>query len=322
MENANKSDDKIIKDSIQKIITVMVKYSKVMVMLSGGSDSDIVLDMIESTKNKLDIFPEIKYVFFNTGIESKATLNHLEFLENKYKITIQRERAKVPVPLGCKKYGLPFISKYASEMISRLQAHGFNWEDETFEILSQKYPNCQSALHWWCNDNGEGSTFSISHNRFLKEFMIANPPTFKISSKCCTGAKKNTSKMVEKKYDPELLVIGTRNAEGGIRAVRYKSCYDHHEESVDKFRPIQWYKDSTKELYENSNNIVHSDWYKVYGFKRSGCAACPFGLNFEEELKALEKYEPNLYKGVCNIFKESFEYTRAYKKFKEEQSKK
>jgi hypothetical protein len=87
-------------------------------------------------------------VFFDTGIEYQATKEHLKWLEQKYGIKIHREKAKVPVPLGNKKYGVPFLSKNVSNMIWRLQSNGFQWEDDTFENLYAKYPNCKCGLLW------------------------------------------------------------------------------------------------------------------------------------------------------------------------------
>ena len=49
--------------------------------------------------------------------------------------------------------------------------------------------------------------------------------------------------------------------------------------------------------------------------KRTGCAGCPFGRDFEYELEVIQKYEPRLYKAVNNIFGESYEYTRRYREF-------
>lgn len=43
---------------------------------------------------------------------------------------------------------------------------------------------------------------------------------------------------------------------------------------------------------------------------------------FEEELKILHKYEPKLASAVEHIFAPSYEYTRAYRKFKESRKKK
>lgn len=56
---------------------------------------------------------------------------------------------------------------------------------------------------------------NIERTRFLKEFLMANPPDFQISDKCCNGAKKRTAHAVEKKYNPDLNVQGVRKSEGG-----------------------------------------------------------------------------------------------------------
>ena len=48
--------------------------------------------------------------------------------------------------------------------------------------------------------------------------------------------------------------------------------------------------------------------------KRVGC---PFGRDFEFELNVVNSNEPKLHKAVCNIFKDSYEYTRKYKAFVE-----
>ena len=86
-------------------------YPKIMVSVSGGADSDIVLDLVERIGYPLS---EVHYAFFDTGLEFAATKRHLEYLEQKYGITIERYRAKIPVPLGVKKYGVPFLSKKIS----------------------------------------------------------------------------------------------------------------------------------------------------------------------------------------------------------------
>ena len=156
--------------------------------VSGGADSDILIDLCERAESHF-----VSYVFFDTGIEYQATKEHLAELEAKYDVKIHKEKAKVPVPLGNKRYGVPFLSKYVSEMISRLQRHNFQWEDDSFENLNKKYPKTKSALKWWCNLQGDKSHFNISRNTWLKEFLIKNPPQMPISNLCCEGAKKDTS---------------------------------------------------------------------------------------------------------------------------------
>jgi 3'-phosphoadenosine 5'-phosphosulfate sulfotransferase (PAPS reductase)/FAD synthetase len=287
--------------------------------ISGGADSDVMLDLII----KADTDKKVSYGFYNTGIEYEATKKHLDYLRNKYDIEIKEYRAKCPVPLACKKHGQPFLSKFVSEMIQRLQGHGFKWEDKPFEELLVEYPKCKAALKWWCNLNGERSRFNISYNKLLKEFMVAYPPTFSISNKCCTYAKKNVAKDVEKQEQCDLVMMGVRKSEGGIRSVAYKSCFSERgSNSVAMFRPLFWVTNTDKKEYEQDCNIVHSECYTVYGMDRTGCAGCPFGRDFEKELEIIREHEPQLYKAVMNIFGDSYEYTRKYREFRESEGNK
>lgn len=198
--------------------------------------------------------------------------------------------------------------------MSRLQKHEFQWEDESFEKLYEKYPRCKSALGWWCSIN-HSDAFNISRNKYLKEFIIENPPQFKISSLCCNYAKKKVYKKCIKDGNYDLDIVGIRKSEGGLRSVMYKNCFTEHMNDCDEYRPLFWYKNCDKEDYENNYYIEHSKCYTEYGLKRTGCAGCPFGRDFENELKIIETYEPKLFKVVNNIFKESYEYTRKYREF-------
>lgn len=288
-----------------------VLYDTIQCSISGGSDSDIMLDIC----TKFDKDKKIRYVFFDTGIEYQATKEHLDFLEEKYGIMIERIKAECPVPLACKKSGVPFLSKFVSEMIGRLQKYGFKFEDKPLEELLKEYPKASGSVRWWCNDYGEKSRYNINRNKYLKEFLIANPPDFPISSYCCTGAKKNTAKKFDKANNFDAVFIGVRRAESGLRSVRYKTCFTPGDDH-DNFRPVFWYTDQDKTVYEDCFNVTHSKCYTEYGLTRTGCAGCPFGSRFEEELKIIEKHEPKLYKAVNNIFGKSYEYTRKYREFK------
>lgn len=314
LEECEKIGNLTIFDSFIKSAPKIETKQRIVCSISGGSDSDIMLDII----SKLDTEKKTKYIFFDTGIEYQATKKHLEYLEQKYGIVIERIRAITPVPLGCKRYGVPFWSKHASEMIERLQKVGFKWEDKPLDELLSEYPKCKPALRWWCNDFGEGSRFNINYIRWLKEYMIAYPPTFRISNKCCKGAKKDNAKKYLTEYNADLNLVGIRKAEGGARSAAYKSCFDIAKESEtwDNYRPIFWYTDKDKEEYEALFGVTHSACYSEYGLKRTGCAGCPFGKDFETELEIIKEHEPKLYKAVNNIFGESYEYTRKFYEFR------
>lgn len=242
-------------------------------------------------------------------------------MEAKYGIEIFPYKAIKPIPFCCKEYGQPFLSKFVSEHISRLQRHNFQWEDESYEDLVKKYPNCKCGIAWWTNHREQTkygfSKFNINYNKYLKEFMIANPPTFKISQKCCDYAKKKVAEKLYKDYEADLSIIGVRKAEGGIRSSTYKSCFETSH-GISQYRPVFWYLAKDKEEYEEHYHIEHSKCYTVYGLDRTGCACCPFGRHFEHELEVVKKYEPKLYKAVNNIFGDSYEYTRRYRQFVKE----
>ena len=144
----NAPDDKTIMDSIVITHSKLQRYDKIFCSISGGSDSDILIDLIEKCENENNI----TYAFFDTGLEFKATKEHLDDLEEKYGIQIERIKAIKSIPLCCREYGQPFLSKQVSEWISRLQRHNFQWEDEPIDILIKKYPECKAALRWGCND--------------------------------------------------------------------------------------------------------------------------------------------------------------------------
>ena len=55
---------------------------------SGGSDSDMMIDLIERVR-KIHHLPPVKYVFFNTGIEMKATKDHVKATAEKYGVEIE-----------------------------------------------------------------------------------------------------------------------------------------------------------------------------------------------------------------------------------------
>ena len=97
-----------------------------------------------------------------------------------------------------------------------------------------------------------------------------------------------------------------------------KSCFSEGKNGeADNFRPIFWFTDSDKAEYEKFCKIRHSDCYTKWGFSRTGCACCPFGSGFEEELEAVQREEPALYNLANKVFGQSYEYTRRYRRFKE-----
>lgn len=311
-EELKRIDNPIVFDSFIKAKSVLAKYENIMVSVSGGADSDCVLDLIERVRGE----QKIHYVWFDTGMELAATKKHLEELEKKYGITIERERAIKTIPTTCRVHGQPFISKIVSTRLERLQRHGFKFEDKPYEVLLEEYPEAMSAIKWWCNKNEtvlRTSQFNINRNKWLKEFLIANPPTFSISAKCCDYAKKKVAMKFYKTNNTDLSIMGIRKAEGWIRAA-LNTCFTASGKPAI-YRPLFWYSNEDKEAYEHLFDIKHSDCYEKYGMKRTGCVGCPFARSLEEELEIYDIYEPNMGKACRFIFKDTYEYTKKYREF-------
>lgn len=93
--------------AIESIIAKrLVQHPNAVCSYSGGSDSDILLDLIERTR-KVFSLPPVKYVFFNTGLEMKATKEHVKATAEKYGVEIMTARPKVSIVTASRKYGIP-----------------------------------------------------------------------------------------------------------------------------------------------------------------------------------------------------------------------
>lgn len=304
-----------------KAIGYLDDSKKYVVSVSGGSDSDVVVDFL----HQCGYTHKVDYVFFDTGIEYQATKDHLDYLEDRYQIYIQRVKAQKSIPACCKEYGIPFMSKFNSEMIARLQECGFAWEDRPFNELLKEHPDQKSALQWWCNDFSGNSFYNIKRKRMLKEFLIENPPTsFKISNKCCHYSKKVTAHQFNVDNEIDVVIMGLRRWEGGVRGMSISKCYNpgrkgsHNGQFVpDKYYPIFWLTDADKAQYNRYYKIRNSDCYTKYGFTRTGCACCPYGLDCEIERSKIKVFEPKIYKLTEKVFGKSYEYTRKFYEFRE-----
>lgn len=73
-------------DGFAKCKSIINYHDKIMVSISGGKDSDTMLDLILKVirSNDIDI-NKFHFVFFDTGIEYQATKDHLKYLEDKNK---------------------------------------------------------------------------------------------------------------------------------------------------------------------------------------------------------------------------------------------
>ncbi len=321
-------------EAIKSIIVKRLReHPNAICSYSGGSDSDIMIDVIEQTRMIFGI-PPIKYVFFNTGLEMQATKDHVKEVERKYGIEIEECRPKINIVNATRTYGIPFVSKIMSAGLSEWQKKGIplsiadeydRAEDkaEKRAELKERYPNCESVINFLCCCNSAGEPrpniqLVINSSKYMKDFINENPPDFKISAKCCDYCKKQVAHRVQKEYD--MIITGERRDEGGMRSVPRKDntalCFTETSSGQYRLRPLYYVSDKDKAWYKDYYGIKYSAAYEVYGLTRTGCCGCPISYKAVDDLEKIRKYEPNVVKAAWNIFGKSYEYRMKYNEYK------
>jgi len=320
--------------AIQSIIAKHLKeHPNAICSYSGGADSDIMIHLIENTR-KIFNLPPVKYVFFNTGLEMKATKDHVKRMAEKYGVEIQEVRPKINIVKATREHGIPFVSKIMSGGLSEWQKKGvpLSIADEYNEAedkhakrleLKERYPKCESLINFLCCCNKDGEPrpniqLVINSSKYMLDFIKECPPDFKISAKCCDYCKKQVAHRVQKDF--EMIITGERRDEGGMRSVPRKDntalCFTETASGQFRLRPLYYVSDKDKDWYKERYNIRYSDAYEVYGFKRTGCCGCPISYRAIDDLELLRPYEPNVVKAAWNLFGKSYLYRQKYNEYK------
>lgn len=81
-------------ESIKAIIARrLTEHPNAICSYSGGSDSDIMLHLIETVREFYNL-PPVQYCFFNTGLEMDAIKRHVRKMAEQYGVTITEYRPK------------------------------------------------------------------------------------------------------------------------------------------------------------------------------------------------------------------------------------
>lgn len=320
--------------AIQSIIAKRLReHPNAICSYSGGSDSDIVIDIIERTR-KLFSLPPVKYAFFNTGLEMKAIKEHVKSTAMTYGVEIEEYRPKVNIVQASRTYGIPFVSKIMSAGLSEWQKKGIplsiadEYEQSEDKLtkrqeLKERYPNCESVINFLCCCNSKGEPrpniqLVINSSKYMSDFIAEYPPEFQISAKCCDYCKKQVAHRVQKDY--EMIITGERRDEGGMRSVPRKDntalCFTETGNGQYRLRPLYYVSDKDKAWYKEYYGIRYSDAYEVYGLTRTGCCGCPISYKAIDDLEKIRPYEPNVVKAAWNIFGKSYEYRMKYNEYK------
>lgn len=321
-------------ETIKSIIAKrLIEYPNAICSYSGGSDSDIMLHLIETVRDFFKL-PPVHYVFFNTGLEMAATKRHVRAMAELYGVTIAEVRPKKNIVQSAREHGQPFISKIMSAGLEGVQkknipltiaAEYAEAEDKAAKRaeLRDRYPKCESTINFLCGCNSAGEPrpdiqLVIGSSKHMLEFITENPIPFKVSCKCCDHCKKQVAHRVQKSFD--MVITGERRDEGGMRSVPRKDntslCFTEMADGKYRLKPLFYVSDADKQWYKDYHRIRYSDAYEVYGLTRTGCGGCPISHKATEDLEKIRPYEPNLVKAAWNVFGDSYRYRQQYNEYK------
>lgn len=312
-----------------------------------------MIDILERTRKGFNL-PEIRYAFFNTGLEMKATKDHVREVADKYgveiseyqpikgyiKVTINGKEEKIPcksamnIVNATKQHGIPFVSKIMSGGLGEWQKKGVplsiaeeyeQAEDKHAKRLElkERYPKCESLINFLCCCNKDGEPrpniqLVINSSKYMRDFIAEYPPEFQISAKCCDYCKKHVAHFIQKDFD--MIITGERRDEGGMRSVPRKDntslCFTETASGQFRLRPLYYVSDKDKAWYKEHYGIKYSDAYEVYGLTRTGCCGCAISYKAVDDLELIRPYEPNVVKAAWNIFGDSYRYRQKYNEYK------
>lgn len=264
----------ILFDRLEVIRNTINKYGEdnFYISFSGGKDSTIVSHLIDEAlpNNK------IPRIFINTGIEYIDMVKYVKEISSKDdRIIVYNSGVNIKQML--EKYGYPFKSKEHSEKVSIYQHSGMKGK----------------SVKRYVSGLNKDSTPAFNKCPKILEYQFTSENKLKISRECCHKLKKEPCHRYEKESGRRISITGLRIAEGGTRR-QYKGCvvFDSNN-NLKKFKPINPCTDEWCDWYVESRNIkLCKLYYPPFNFKRTGCKGCPFALELEQQLEAMERLLP------------------------------
>lgn len=237
-------DDKILYTKV-KIQQYYLKHKgKVCVSFSGGKDSTVLLHLVRS------IYPEVKGVFIDTGLEFPEIRDYVKSYDN-----IDWIKPKMSFRKVIDKFGYPVIGKMA--------AHWINGAKKGWASAPEHFR--------------EDSDSIFNYSRYA--YIIDAP--FKVSERCCDVLKKKPAKdyYLETGLAP---MLGIRASEGVIRRNQFTNKGKDKATKYPQLNPLAIWLDKDINEYIERNNIRLAEVY-YKGMKRTGCVFCMFGIMSDKD---------------------------------------
>lgn len=278
----------LLQDRLQKIRQIIRQYGEenFYISFSGGKDSTVLSTLVDIA------FPENKIprVYANTGIELNMIRDFvLEMQKTDNRIVIIKPSMSIKQML--EKDGYPFKSKIHSHCVNLYQTDP---SKKMWQGYTGKRPE-----HWHT---------TTCPKKLMYQFTEENK--LRISDICCVKMKEEPLIKWAKDNKKDIAITGIMKEEGGRRT--QSTCLQFRGKKLKKFQPLVPITKDWEDWFIDIYNVEICDIYKQpYNFNRTGCKGCPFAINLQHELDALEKHFPNERKQCEIIWKPVYdEYRR------------
>lgn len=266
--------DKKINYAKAKIVEFYEKLDgNVFISFSGGKDSTVLLHLVRS------IYPDVKAVFFNTGLEYPEIKSFIKTIDNVEWLKPRKHFTKV-----WEEYGIPVVSKEVSGYINDVRNTKSD-KLKNYRLTFKSYSIPKKWLHF-------------TDKNFVK---------YNISNKCCTYFKKLPSADYEKETGKKPYV-GTLVEESSLRKNSWiKHTCNMYTKGKTQSRPLSIWLESDIWEYINRFDLEVSEIYTKYKYERTGCFLCPYGSHLEDRKMGTNRFEKlknthsNLYKALGKI---------------------
>lgn len=249
----NQSLDYKIELSKKVIIEYYEKMKgQVYISFSGGKDSTVLLHLVRN------IYPNIKAVFSNTGLEYPEIVDFVNTIDNVEVIKPKMNFKKV-----IEKYGYPVISKEQSQYLHQYRV-----------AKSEKTKETRLKGNKW----GQG--------KISKKWLKFIDSDFKVSDQCCNKLKKEPFKIYEKETGLKPF-IGTMVTDSSLRKQQWfrTGCNNYKGRITSK--PLSFWNEEDIYKYIETRKLKISSIYDL-GYRNTGCMFCAYGLHLE---KGINKFQ-------------------------------
>lgn len=220
----------------------------VYVSFSGGKDSTVLLHLVRS------IYPEVKAVFINNGLEFPEVREFVRTVDNVIWL-----RPRITFKQVIERYGYPVISKEQAQYIRVYRT------TDNEEIKRKK---------WYRLKNGLGK---ISERW---KFLVNAP--FKISEQCCYHLREGPALSFEKRTGMRPFIGLLANESRRRRHVFLKHGCNIFNSKRPVSKPLSIWTEEDVWNYIKKYNLPYCKIYDL-GYEGTGCIACMFGVHMEKE---------------------------------------